>query len=152
MDKPQYFYHLTDKPWSFRILLSPRSEGCNRDFDEPNTPRICVSPSVEQCMVAIYICPDDIFYVYRTEDKIKGTKEPTKMIADAHITGERWIIKPTWFVRVGTLTMDKRIRNGLCDGINFLLGDSDKKVLNWQKRKINSLRSLGLDRIVIGDK
>lgn len=90
----------------------PAGGGSQSDTSEPNTPRICVSPTIEQCFQAIYPnvskyfeeknYPHMDFYVYIAQ--VVGTEEiitpealtAKRYVPDAHLTDEYWILDPTF--------------------------------------------------------
>lgn len=113
---PRYWYHVSTTLKNSVELLKPRDndEGFNRSDSEPNVRRICVSPSLEQCLTAIPYFHRDTLSVYRTEKKVKA-KSPVDVF-DASVTMEGWIIVPTWFIRIGTLnlnSLDKKLTKGV---------------------------------------
>lgn len=106
-EKKRYWYHVSTtlkKPLEF---LKPRSndEGFNRSEGEPDIKRICVSPTLSQCLIAIPYRKQNILYIYRTEKQVIAKK--SSGVFDSPVTMEGWLTKPTWFVRMGTLDMEK---------------------------------------------
>ena len=103
MASKQYYYHVTQRKWTKNKLLHPKNNGCHRGPAEPQCKRICVSPSVETCLVALGCClfrRCDIF-IYRTANPVLG--RPSVGVVDAILTKERWLTRSTKFVRVGTI-------------------------------------------------
>jgi hypothetical protein len=99
--KKRYYYHVTQENWGKRIKLSPRTWGDNRADEEPEDSRICVSTSIEGCLVALCGClaGGGIAYVYRTVSQVKAVKPYN--VVDSRITGERWLIRATTFEKYG---------------------------------------------------
>lgn len=100
-DNPRYWYHLSANLNRKEVHLTPRVEGDNRDETEPRIPRICVAPTIEQCLTALPYTLNDSFYIYRTKDACVAT-EPYDVF-DAGVTQEGWITTPTTFVKFGRL-------------------------------------------------
>jgi hypothetical protein len=91
---------------------TPAGGGSRTGMSEPDTPRICVSPTIEQCFQAIYPniskyfeekdYPHMNFYVYVAQvvgtEEIIEPKDLTKqrLVPDAHLTDEHWILDPTF--------------------------------------------------------
>lgn len=102
--KPHHFYHITMGNWGNRVRLIPRSYSCYRASDEPDISRICVCPTIEGCINAVWPCyagPYHKVSIYRTLRKVHSFKP--KSVTDASITGERWLLKPTVFCLVGII-------------------------------------------------
>jgi len=91
--------------WGKEKILKPRNndESEGRDEREPKFSRICVCPSIPLCFTAFDLCRKD-YYVYRTKEKVQVIY-PWRL-ADKNITKEKWINKPTKFVRVGKINYD----------------------------------------------
>jgi len=142
----KYYYHITDNEnWGDSILLKPKRDGFNRDSNEPHTPRICVCPTIEQCMIAIYLSYG--YSVYRTKHKEVAISAKER-IFDGHITHEHWLKKPTQFIKVGTF--NKRIPYNF--GSSVALGDGTKESENWQRNMLNKLRKKNLSFLTINKK
>ncbi len=102
-EQTRYWYHLSSTLIKEEIFLKPwgNDQGFNRSEGEPDIERICVAPSVAQCLTAIPYCPGDTFTIYRTKRKMKAT-EPFD-IFDSNVTKEGWILIPTFFIRMGEI-------------------------------------------------
>lgn len=100
--RPQYYYHLTTKKWGKEKWLRPQVEGRKRDILEPKVARICVCPTVRGCLSAVSFYKQ-IVYIHRTKRRVKATYPYG--VVDSYITGEKWIVRPTIFVRVGFLSL-----------------------------------------------
>lgn len=78
-------------------------------YTEPDIPRICLSPTIDQCFIAIYPNISKFyeekgikhltFYVYQPEGKVNAVN--TKGVWDSHITDEKWLLEPTKMILVG---------------------------------------------------
>lgn len=109
------------KPQIPSYITDPKNE-INPDYPEDvETPRLCVSPSIEGCLVAILnikrlkkLSPGLIFYVYTPEKPFSSYKHKTnkeiikdKSVFDANITGEAWILEPCKLKFYGTIRINK---------------------------------------------
>ena len=103
MTKSNYYYHVTQKKWPNKIILSPKIKGDHRSPDEPLIARTCVSPTIEGCLVALGYCLSlrKKVYIYRTENKVLA--ENPYNVFDSYITKEKWLIKPIKFKKIGIL-------------------------------------------------
>jgi hypothetical protein len=120
---PKYYYHITSRRWPSRIRLKPKKRNelwwSNRPDEEPDIARVCVSPIISGCFLAVDV-PCSVCYVYKTENKVRAAV-PWKVV-DMRVTGERWIIRPTYFrkqyslPRFFGLDLEDRYRE---EGIDF---------------------------------
>lgn len=99
MTKPQFFYHITESRWPRYKRLSPKRV---YQEDEPQVSRICVSPTISQCISAVG--SNSRRYIYRTLHRVSG--QYPWQVADVRITRERWLRKPTTFIRIGDIHPD----------------------------------------------
>jgi len=115
----QYYYHITQKDWRYKKKLKPKSYGSNRGDEEPNDRRICVSPTIEGCLLALGCCLGGSrpAYVYRTSS-IVIAKKPYN-VDDAKITGEMWLIRPTSFELFGRIIIRNLPRSLLCTSVGY---------------------------------
>ncbi len=127
-----YFYHVTSRDHGKKAVLPPRPNGPNRMDEEGDSPRICVSPTPEQCFIALGQCATGInsgegMYIYRTKDEVEAIPAPfhpcanaldDAFVEDAAITGEHWLSVPTKFVLVGMVTA-KSICEGKAERVFF---------------------------------
>jgi hypothetical protein len=104
-NKKRYWYHVSTTLSRKKIKLTPLDNDdqkiFNRADNEPNCKRICVAPSIEQCITAIPYDINDLLTIYRTKSPTLAS--PPVDIFDSEVTHEGWIQKVTTFVRVGTL-------------------------------------------------
>lgn len=89
-------FHLTVRDFGEKVTLIPQEKGQHRPYQEPEVPRICVAPTISGCLLALgpLFCFDDRVYVYQTN---APTLEPYDVL-DSHLTGERWIVQPAFFI------------------------------------------------------
>jgi hypothetical protein len=93
-------YHLTPKFLGAKCFLKPKSHGDN------NPDRICTTPSVAQCLLAIPMdslngTPLKVYKCNTTEYISAGHAE-----FDTSITKEKWILTPQKFKLVATLNSE----------------------------------------------
>ena len=69
---------------------------------EPDTPRLCVCPSIAGCMTAALFSRGHPVHVYLTEPR--RAIKPGRQGWDSAITGEVWIVPPVRLVRVGEIS------------------------------------------------
>ena len=97
-----YFYHVTTwNGWGEKVRLIPQPFLPGRAPTESLDPRICVGPSPWHCLIAVQWREESYkgYYVYRTLRKHNSYKP--RRVPDAHVTLERWLMHPAWFVHVG---------------------------------------------------
>ena len=137
--KSQYFYHITEKKWPRRKLLKPLANeqinSDNRPEEEPDIARICVSKYIYGCLSAIPFTYCGSLYIYRTEEKVKAAY--VWEVCDSKITNERWIVKPTWFIKCCTIT--RSILDEIKHEIPFSFGCGDSRIRLLKKQKKASL-------------
>lgn len=139
---PRYWYHLSSRLSDKEVHLIPKDDSTSRSFEEPPGARICVAPTIEQCIVALPYGHHQTYHIYRTKKRMLAKKPPNGAIFDFSITSEGWIETPATFVKVGIIDFDK-ITNFLSKkdksdiieeaasggGIAY-----SKEVLNWWKK------------------
>lgn len=139
-DMPKkYYFHITSSRWPTNIVLYPRipflisTDEHGSPLEPDNIKRICVSDSISGCFSAIYYDGHERIYV--TKNRISGSPAITP---DAHITGERWILRPCQFEYFGELSNDL-IRqlpdSGVC-------GSDRKKDLNCQNKRRERIKEV----------
>lgn len=135
----RFYYHVTNQDFGKEVVLIPRKYGDNRSDEEPQLPRICVAPTIEGCLISLGLNCIDVdkqLNIYRTKYKVE-TMKPYD-VCDAYITGERWVVDPTSFVRYGTIKLYVK----LVDILNIYTGDPSKTSLNKQKKHLDRLKKL----------
>ena len=138
-DYRRYWYHVSTTLKTKYVYLIPwgEDEGVNRGGLEPDGRRICVSPTIEQCITAIPYYLRYVVNIYRTKSKVKASS-PRKVF-DSRITKEGWLHKPTSFIKVGVLNF-KDVEQGL--KVNNVISEAASmgeprqsgKVLKWWKK------------------
>ena len=138
-DSKRYWYHVSTTLRKKVEHLTPWDEddGFNRGGEEPEGKRICVAPTVEQCITALPYSFDAHCTIYRTKRKVKAEK-PVK-VYDAPVTQEGWILVPTTFIKIGKLKFED-IEKKL--GIENVIEEEasggeikdSRKVLRWWKK------------------
>jgi len=98
--KPCFFYHISRTPLhtgsdetSFEMVPRYVSSG---EYELEQNKRICVAPTIEQCINAIAVGAQEFFYVYRTVRKTSQSYVPFGVF-DSPITQERWFLKGRMF-------------------------------------------------------
>ncbi len=103
--QPQFWYHVSRRDLGPRVALEPRR------IDNPPEPkrlRICVAPTVAQCLAAID-CYSLKAVVYRTANKVRAYYPYN--VCDTVITKERWLLRPIHFRKVLTFQIDLKSCN-----------------------------------------
>lgn len=72
--------------------------------EEAITPRIPVAPSIKHCLASLTGIPHPTPYIYKLISKAKIVN-PKDKVPDSKYTGERWILHPATFKRVGLLVI-----------------------------------------------
>lgn len=153
-----YYYHISNNLEPCNHLLCPKIPGKNSNDDEPRIRRICVCPTIAGCISAVGPCITSSFrntkiHIFRTKNKVNGyfpfsphghvntfcTKYP---VADAHVTGEKWLLRSTNFKYVGYLNSKEIPAEILeCD-----CGDDDPRVLKQQKQAMRKVHKMLTDK------
>lgn len=138
------FYHISPVDFGATVEFSPRNP-THQGFGEPSLPRICVSDTVEGCLVAIgnVLGYNRIWvvYVYRTAELVEVVR-PGRGVSDAEVTGEMWILETTLFERVGKVDLRTLPQDLVNDLFALQAGSAD--AIDAQKRVRNRLeRHLG---------
>lgn len=138
-NRPRYWYHVSTTLENKLEHLIPRDfeAGFNRTPSEPLGSRICVSPTIEQCIVAIPYHLGDTIAIYRTVNKVSA-KAP-EGVFDKNVTDEGWLEESTDFVKIGMLDFQLvetklKIKNVIPPSAS---GDEPAycgKVLKWWKK------------------
>lgn len=164
--KSEYWYHVSGRNHGKKVTLIPKSVDYHTGNGEPNYPRVCVAPSVAECLAAIRHGINGCLslHVYRTEIKVKAYYPKQQFISsrnadekywyylenlkrvggklyafveDAHITNERWILTPTTFVLMSTITKKQ------CSAIDDMIppfSPGDSKYFGEQTQAIKMLK------------
>lgn len=95
------WYHVSHTWKGDTVKVEPKRQ--TRVPGEPETARICVCPTPEECFLAIGVYEDIIetcdvsIYVTESNEAI-----PANGVGDSHITREHWLTKAHTFKRVKT--------------------------------------------------
>lgn len=133
----KYWYHISTTLNAKRKRLIPWDEvnSTNRSITEPPGPRICVAPTIEQCITAIPYWMETL-RIYRTEQKVLAKKALD--VFDSDITDEGWLVEPTVFIKLGTLKLSELYKKLKRDIISESASIDDleycKEVLRWWKK------------------
>lgn len=102
-NQKRYWYHVSTTLIKKIETLIPwdNKNGENRCDDEPEGKRICVAPTIEQCITALPYSLLSEFRIYRTERQVIAKK--ARKVFDAKVTQEAWITTPTVFIKIGDL-------------------------------------------------
>jgi hypothetical protein len=135
-NKRRYWYHISTTLGKKHEYLIPWGEkkGVNRSGDEPDGERVCVAPTIEQCLTALPYYLGTVCTVYRTKSPLKVAK--AKGVFDSRITHEGWIQRPTAFVKVGILRFEDvekalGVENVVEEAASYGDLDRSRKVLRW---------------------
>jgi len=107
----------------------------NNIFTEPSTPRICLSPTLEQCFKAIYPniskffeienYPYMVFNVYQAmniDNKFliyPNTLTEKRWVLDAHLTKEHWYLNNLKMANMGKIKINNTNRSKMIKGHPF---------------------------------
>jgi len=100
-DKKRYWYHVSKTLEKKSETLTPWDKSYSRAEDEPTGARLCVAPTIEQCLTAV--AKSNLLAIYRTA-KQEIAKKPSN-IFDSDITDEGWIEHPIKLKRIGFLNL-----------------------------------------------
>lgn len=134
--KKAYWYHISTSLKHKYIKLVPWDEHAakNRCGSEPPGKRICVAPTIEQCITAVPYILSAKFNIYRTKERVTPRKPYS--VFDQTVTEEGWLDEPTEFVKIGMINFTD-VEKGL--GIKQVISTSavgesvafSGKVLKW---------------------
>ena len=137
--RKRHWYHVSTTLENEREYLIPRDfeNGFNRTPAEPLGARICVAPTIEQCITAIPYHLGETLSIYRTQDKVRA-KQPDGVF-DINVTNEGWIEEPTSFVRIGYLDFQKvedalKVKNVIPQSTSGSEPKYSGKVFKWWKK------------------
>ena len=125
------YYFVSDRDFDGQTLY-PRLPENRAPNEDESTERVCVSQSIDGCLVATYYGVGNIIYVHTCEsDQVIS---PTfKQVEDAMFTGEQWILEPVEMKLLIRLKITQVIKRTLGDKIplntycyGIYLNDLDK--------------------------
>jgi hypothetical protein len=138
-NRKRYWYHVSTTLKDKYVKLIPWDEcsGFNRGGNEPDGKRICVAPTIEQCITAIPYILSSTLTIYRTKSPLIANK-PIRVF-DSKVTQEGWFLKPTTFVKVGILKFSDveknlKIKNVISNAASGTDARQSGKVLKWWKQ------------------
>lgn len=138
-NRKRYWYHIstTLKKDVEHLIPWGNKKGCNRSDYEPDGERICVAPTIEQCITAVPYILSQTFTIYRTNACVKAMKPHG--VFDMKVTGEGWLQIPTTFVKVGSLDFEDverglKVENVIEQAASLGEAPYSGKVLRWWKR------------------
>lgn len=85
--KKQFLYHCTSIDYGDTLVVKKIIP--TKSEKEPNVPRLCVCPTIPQCLAARLFYKSSI-YVYKTVKPTRGVTP--KNVWDSVITNERWLL------------------------------------------------------------
>lgn len=127
--EPIYFYHVSARPLHGHddesFSMAPKF--IDAEVDAMHINRICVAPTMEQCLTAIVPMSSDQLYVYRTVRKSNKSVIPFGVV-DAPITQERWLTRERKFKLCAVIPRHEKYYNRILsdeDGSNSIKAEFD---------------------------
>ena len=102
------YYFVSTKNFDGKIL-SPRIPVNRMNNEDECTKRICVSQSIDGCLVATYYEVGEMVYVHSCESN-SVVSPSTIQVEDSPFTGEQWITKPVLVTLFIKLKITERIK------------------------------------------
>jgi len=137
--KKRHWYHISTTLEKEEETLIPRDfeEGFNRTPAEPLGARICVAPTIAQCITAVPYALGEVFTVYKTKEKVLASKPDG--VFDINVTNEGWLLEPTLFIKLGYLDFQQvedvlKIKNVIPQSASSSEPKYAGKVLKWWKK------------------
>lgn len=135
----RYWYHLSSSLNKEEEHLVPwnNSKGLNRSPFEPDGDRICVAPTIEQCIVALPYRFGSEYTIYRTKDMVRAREAVD--VFDSKVTHEGWIEIPTTFVKIGHISFchieqKRKLHSVIRQAASVGEASYSGRILNWWKR------------------
>lgn len=141
-----FYFHLTTRKWPEKIRLKPMryddipsSHRCD-DCYEPDLKKICVAPTIAGCLSAILPCVTGELAIYKTARKVE-TVDPWN-VSDVEITGERWIVRPATFVKIGIIppSILREIENEVCKNNLVYIAGGKAVERNRQRKALDIIK------------
>ena len=108
-------FHVSEESHGKAWYPSPRVPCRRMKGEDDKIPRVCVSPTIKQCLLAIdgvrelsfsKIMFDDVgWFVYKTD--AEAFYPGFNLVPDSDITNEHWILTKSKFVLVGTVAYSR---------------------------------------------
>lgn len=100
MTAKRYWWHCTSNYYG-ELWTAERRCPRHRADGEPDTPRLCVCPTIAECFAAVLFSRSRPVYCYRSEKRCHGVSP--KNVWDSAITREAWLIPPVNMVLAKTI-------------------------------------------------
>lgn len=130
-------YWLSEEDLDGKIMKPrvPDNYFTRNGFEENKIKRLCFSPTVDQCLMAMsQNLSGRTFYIYEPSIPIKNVKKPNVgAVPDSGITGELWVCEPVSIMKTGAI---KVIGDDGKDGIPFAYGDNTAELYGWVYEKL----------------
>jgi len=123
------YYFVSNKNFDGQTLYPriPKNRMCNED---EGIERICVSQSIDGCLIATYYVVGDIVYVHTCEPNYDKVITPSiKQVEDSPFTGEQWIIEP--------VKMNLFMKLIITETIERIIGDGDMNINTYRYKIYN---------------
>ena len=102
-------FHVSRQFIGQSVIMKPQIPKSAPNYEDRTIPRICISPTIEQCVIgiagtdiksALKLIKSKDWYIYTTNswDYI-----PAKDVFDHLDTEEHWLLEPTKFIFYGTI-------------------------------------------------
>lgn len=132
------FYHISPQPNLTTLRASvPNNYMTKNGFEDSKTPRVCFSPTVDQCLMALSKkCEGAEFYVYVPVGRYKYHKATIKEVPDSSITGEVWIVDSE-VVNVRCVGKIRVVGDKGADGIPYTYGNKTAELYEWDWEPIS---------------
>lgn len=126
-------FHVSTKYLGKSVMMIPSVPDTRNKKECAVTKRICASPTILQCILAIdgikdlkYSCVDkNGWYIYQTSE----IGLPAKDVFDYHLTEEHWFTKNTEFIFVGKVFLNDE--NELLIDQNVVMSDFDNRFAEY---------------------
>lgn len=110
------YFHLSTKYHGKKVLFEPRVPISASEGENKIIPRVCFTPSLEQCLMAIegyddwrtifFTHHNQKYFVYTIHGNSKIFTPDNNMVCDAYRTKEVWRLIPTMLYYRGKVIID----------------------------------------------
>jgi len=121
------YYFVSKQNFDGKILY-PRIPKNRMNNEDEEIERVCVSQSIDGCLIATYYDIGDIIYVYTCESN-KVISPTIKQVEDSPFTGEQWIVEP--------IKMKLFMKLEITEKIERVVGDNDLSIDTYRYRIYN---------------
>jgi hypothetical protein len=138
------FYHVSTRKIKRGMPKKPKSSLAEHGYEDNTTKRFSVAPSIKKALMAKAMpLHDTQLYVYEVVPS-KKTRSITnrmlvknKLVPDAHLTGERWILDPVRVKLVGKIQVTEPYGRGK----SYTYSKKKKaKLYNWRYKFLNKVK------------